>query len=205
MICFITNHLIPVGTSRYKRGSGVSKAVQMNLKIDSDLREKIQAAADARGFSATREINDRLQRSFGSQTHLAILDEGGPPSGITAVLAQVMFVTGHHAMAALATTSVSSKAWQDNADAYDQVCRAVNSVMEAFRPKRVSAAIDPKLAEYFDRIGETVAKRILDDLAVTDRVSKPAEMQEEQAHLIAQLQRLLGPLVERIGNREESK
>jgi hypothetical protein len=144
----------------------------MNLRTDESLRDRLQAAADKNGVSVNKEMDERLKRSF----------EMGPD------LFETKELFGIAELIAVAVQKVNSQAafyasplrdhqfwidhqshfWMENAYAYDQVIKAVQHILETFRPEGDPSAPSPRVAnpdglisDIMPRLGITIAKIVL--------------------------------------------
>lgn len=111
------------------------QAIQINLRVPPDLREQLQRAAEARGVSVTREINDRLAASFGHEAAIDAAIGNRTLLGLLRLVGVAMQGAGKFAAFASAVASHDKRQeWIDNPYAYDQATRAALTILDALRP-----------------------------------------------------------------------
>jgi hypothetical protein len=166
---------------------------QIGLRVPDDLREKIQAAANARGVAVNREISDRLEKSFNEGMTISAADGDGELYSILRVVAAAMDVVGPMAAMMSTLSPDAGKTWIDNSIAYEQAFQAAVTVLNALRPQAATVP-HPSMPDSVNTLGTGMAAGILHE-AVTGRTITPAPAE------IARAQRLhagLGALAKRI-------
>jgi Arc-like DNA binding domain len=145
------------------------------LRLPDELREKIKAAADARGVPVNREISDRLESSFAEE--IKISEDGSPELySILRVAAAAMELAGPMS-AILATMNMDAgKTWIGNSVAYEQAVQAALTVLEAFKP--ATAAVPHGAApDTIKTMGREIAVGVLEEAATgLTRTLGPAEI-----------------------------
>ncbi|MEH2468963.1 hypothetical protein V1281_001781 [Nitrobacteraceae bacterium AZCC 2161] len=180
--------------------------IQTNLRIEPQLRDQLQKAADASGSSVTREITERLEKSFSAPQHHDEALDSPEANAIGAVLLEAIYAAGHNAGGLSTSSAGGSKTWHNNPYAYDQVCKAVATVMDRLRPPgavKLPIKSPNDAPEMFEHIGARVADGILLEIADVDDPSAPASPYDDTARA-RHLKELLGPLGERLKNHEAS-
>jgi hypothetical protein len=111
-----------------------TEKIQINLRIDPGLRDRVQASADAHGVSVTREINERLRESLEAEPP-AFAVENPALRGLLQVMVTAMEVTGQQAAFASLGAHGAGGDWLNSPFAYDQAMKAALHVLENFRPE----------------------------------------------------------------------
>src|SRR6266446_2326862 len=109
-------------------------AIQVNLRVSEELRSKLTAAAERRGVSMNKEINDRLSRAFEDD---AISGEGREDAilhGILSVIAAAMNSAGQAAGFLSTFTLDGARKWLNDPFAFDQARKAAEHVLRECRP-----------------------------------------------------------------------
>jgi hypothetical protein len=202
----------------------VPKPVQMNLKLDGELREKIQAAADARGYSATKEINDRLQHSFAAGTDDRVAADKSAKA-LSDLIAWVIWMVGNSAGFTVTGTAEGGKSWAENPYVYDQVCKAVAHVMDCCRPEgspkiedlsarmpEIKRHLDHLIAntkmDFFENAGVNFAQGTLADIRELDVTAIPPGQERKFGSALANIYWLkarLGSFAERLNRSKGSQ
>jgi Arc-like DNA binding dprotein len=165
-------------------------AIQINLRVDDSLRAKLASAAERRGVSMNREINDRLERSLDQDAAF----ENAALLAILRVVAASMHETGQHAGFYATAKLEAAQNWLDNAYAYDQAVRSATKLLEAMRPdgdasppKRIPAMVVgdkiPDFGDTFAQLGDGLANTIIEEIAMgrsrsSDNEARPARLRE---------------------------
>jgi hypothetical protein len=135
--------------------------IQLRVRIMEPLRAQLDSEADRNGRSLNSEIIDRLRRSLDAERF------GGPDRDETAadlavIIEHVISDIGPQAGSFSTHSSKGAKTWIDNSYAYEQVCRAVSKILDAFRPAGPTSIQEfaPGLIASFDRPGDSKSQRI---------------------------------------------
>jgi hypothetical protein len=191
-----------------------SSKIQTNLRIEPALREQLQKAADAAGVSVTKEITDRLERSFSEKRHWETLDNP-KVNAIVDMLGQVIYAAGHNAGGLSTAGSIDgSRTWYDNPFAFDQVRKAVDVALQAIKPagsvdleemasrlpsdkSHVARSMTEK-DSFFKNLGEIAAWGVLSELKIIDDPDSKTPLSPERADRARRLKSSLGHIAERI-------
>jgi len=155
--------------------------IQVNLRVGDEMRAKLIAAAEARGVSVNKEINDRLARSFvaGSRgTGDADLE------GLLAVIAAAMSAAGWAAASVATLSPEGAKQWINNPIAYEQALEAAIQVLRAGAPvaEQPSALNKDDIAKIISSLGVGLANAILEEATTGNSpVSGIAERERAKA------------------------
>jgi hypothetical protein len=174
---------------------------QLKFRLKSSLRAALEKAAEENGRSLNAEISDRLQRSF-DQSRPWDRSDDEATKGIATMLAAFIGQVGAVAGTLAAQSAEGARSWHENPYAYDQVCKAVETVMERLRPAgniEAPPSDQPGNDAFFAGIGRSFARTTLNkihDLTEQPTSSEPVvnPAQEE----VRRLGHALGPLVERL-------
>jgi hypothetical protein len=117
------------GTTLFEAKKERPMAVQVNLRVGEDMRDKLIEAANARGVSMNKEINDRLGRSFDAAQRF---DFKKPTFGILRVIDEAMTAAGESALFEQTHSweVARTKSWLNDPAAY-QI--AMDTVIEVLR------------------------------------------------------------------------
>ena len=103
-------------------------AVQVNLRVREDMRDKLVAAAEARGVSMNKEINDRLGSTFDAAKRF---DPKKPTFGILRVIEEAMNAAGKSALFEQTHfwEIAQTKSWLNDPTAYQAAMDAAFAVL----------------------------------------------------------------------------
>jgi hypothetical protein len=114
------------------------KKAALGLRVTAEIKAALDEAAHRNGRTQSQEAELRLERSFRDQQHIAHALEatyGRQLAGLLLVLARVMNDTGSLCGLVKTYTIEGATEWPSVPYAFDQVVKAVNVVLEAFRPE----------------------------------------------------------------------
>ncbi len=119
---------------RPPKGEFKNKLATISTRVTSDTREALEGAANKSGRSLSQEIEWRLRRSFDEERK--IMDNlGGPESyAFLRLIAQSIDMTARQAGVIATLVRGHPVHWVNDPYVYDQAVKAVNVVLEAFRP-----------------------------------------------------------------------
>jgi hypothetical protein len=109
----------------------------LGLRVTKETKKKLTDAANASGRSQSREAEFRLEQTFNSANTLfdaLDLAYGRHWTGILLALAHAAQLTGTRGLAVNSWNFEGAEDWVMDPYAYDQVVKAVNAILEAFRP-----------------------------------------------------------------------
>jgi len=110
----------------------------LGLRVTKETKKKLTDAANASGRSQSQEAEFRLEQTFNATQSLfdsLDLAFGQHWTGILLALAQAAQLTGTRALAVNKWNFEGCEGWVEDPYAYDQAVKAVNTILEAFRPK----------------------------------------------------------------------
>jgi len=118
------------------------KPIQTNFRTSDTMRDRLQAAADARGISVNKEINDRLEWSFDDSRRADLIFQNQRLYGILKVIAVAMDTAGTsvNAMQSTLAGSADKTDWPDNPQAFRQAAQAAMRIFEIMTPEQKTAA-----------------------------------------------------------------
>jgi hypothetical protein len=148
--------------------------IQIGLRVPEDLREKIQAAANARGVAVNKEISDRLEKSFNEGMTISAADGDGQLYSILRVVAAAMDLAGPMAAIMSTLNPEAGKTWISNSIAYEQALRAAVTVLEALGPQAATAP-HPDMSDSVHTLGTGMATAILEEAATGLTRTPPTE------------------------------
>ncbi|MBV8798447.1 MAG: Arc family DNA-binding protein [Alphaproteobacteria bacterium] len=180
--------------------------VQVRIRMQRDLQQRLDRSANERGASMNAEIVERLERSIASDTIIGgPIIEDRPVIALARMMASAMHDAGRTA-AFMATRSAAETAnWYGNAFAYDQAVQAAATVLEAFRPPGNTAAPRLKtntgedLSQTFSTLGSGFANSLIEEVArgaarTAEDVSKVSIIANGLMHLRDRItDRAIGP------------
>ena len=124
---------------RPPKGKFRNKLATISTRVTSDTREALETAAAKSGHSLSQEIEWRLRRSFDEERNI-VDNLGGPESyAFLRLIAQSIDMTARQAGAIASRARGQTATWLNDPYVYDQAVKAVNVVLEAFRPEGDSA------------------------------------------------------------------
>jgi predicted transcriptional regulator len=150
--------------------------VPLGLRVTKELKAKLDQAAEASGRSQSQEAEFRLESTFNAEN--AVIDAldlayGRYWTGILLALAKVGQHVGTRGvfLSQFTGEGYGVEDWLSDSYAYDQVVRAVNTVLEEFRP-RAPMRIPPDTLGMppfvYGRVGNDLARVFLDKLQKAD-------------------------------------
>jgi hypothetical protein len=174
--------------------------IQIGLRVSEELREKIQAAANARGVFVNKEITDRLEKSFSEEMTVSSADGESDLYSILRVVVAAMEVAGPMAAIMSTLNMEANRTWIDNSIAYDQALRAAVKVLEELRP-RTATKPHASMSDSVKSLGIEIAVGMLEEAATgMTRTNGPSEITRAR-----KLHADLGPLAERISHFDARK
>ncbi len=111
--------------------------VSLGLRVTKEIKAKLDQAAQSSGRSQSQEAEFRLEHTFNEEkTVLDALDlgYGRQWTGLLLTLAKTGQFTGTRAVFLSQWNGEGCEDWLSDPYAYDQVVRAINFVLETFRP-----------------------------------------------------------------------
>ncbi|HEY1613376.1 MAG TPA: TraY domain-containing protein [Rhizomicrobium sp.] len=185
------------GTNDAKRGrpATMGERIQLGLRVTKETKQSLNRASYLSGRSQSQEAEFRLEQSFqATRTLFDALDlaYGRHWTGIVLALAYAAHITGTRAMAINHWEFYTAEEWVLDPFAYDQAVKAINTVLEAFRPngeiKVVPVSDFAQLAVgTYERIGEEFARGILEKIGNQNDGSPEAEVIQAIAQRLADL------------------
>jgi Arc-like DNA binding dprotein len=108
-------------------------AVQVNLRVNEGMRDKLVAAAEARDVSMNKEINDRLGRTFDAPR---LFDTKKPTFGVLRILEEAMNAAGESALFERTHSweIARTKSWLSDPTAYHAAMEAAIAVLRECAP-----------------------------------------------------------------------
>ncbi len=172
----------------HKHQKQPAERVPLGLRVTPDLKQRLDAAAEANGRSQAQECELRLERSFDRQDLMA---EGlalsyGDAAGLILLLATAMDLAGRHS-SFMATRKLGS--WVENPFAFEQATRAAAKIIETVRPKG-AVEVPPKVP-FAAGLGEATANGLLSAIRGDNDGLLGADATQR-------LRALLGPLAKRL-------
>lgn len=139
----------------------------LGLRVTREAKRKLDLAATASGRSQSQEAELRLEHTFNEER--AVLDVldlayGRRWTGLLLALAHVGQLTGTRGVFVSRWNIEGCEDWLSDPYAYDQMVRAVNFILEAFRPKDTIVMPHELFglpAAAFERVGEGFAHNML--------------------------------------------
>jgi hypothetical protein len=142
------------------------KRYPLGIRTTRELKNLLQEEADASGRSMAQEIEFRLERSVHADRQSAMF--GRAPLALAEIITLAMLKAGDVAMGIAHGGEQSFGGdWTQDAYAFAQAERAVQTVFDALRPAG-STSMPGHSADYGSSVGETLAKRLIDALAASD-------------------------------------
>jgi Flp pilus assembly pilin Flp len=153
--------VVPV--DKIEGGEFLKMSIQVNLRVSDGLRDRLIAAAEARGVSMNKEINDRLLRSF-------VADDLGTNdaelAGLMAVIAAAMTAAGRAAGFLSTLTPEGARTWSSNPVAFAQATVAAEHVLKAAMPSATTShPLADDVAKIISTFGRGFANAILEEAA----------------------------------------
>ncbi|WP_375762855.1 Arc family DNA-binding protein [Bradyrhizobium sp. Pha-3] len=106
---------------------------QLKFRIDRELRDQLEKAAEKNGVSLNKEITERLVRSLEAKS----LDDSKPTFGILKLIQEAMNAAGEAALFEendMSWEIARKKLWTDSPQAYGRAVEATITILEALRP-----------------------------------------------------------------------
>ena len=164
----------------------------LGLRVTKEVKQKLNDAANASGRSQSQEAEFRLEHTFNSGDRVFdALDllYGRRWSGILLAIAQAAQITGTRALPINEWNFEGCEDWVLDPYAYDQAVKAVNTILEAFRPK--GEIVIAPVSDYshlpaaaYEHVGEGFAKDLL------QRIQKPNDQRADSEIVRAIAQRI---------------
>jgi hypothetical protein len=167
------------------------KDAQLKLRVDEDLKKRLDASASLNGTTLNAEVNMRLQKSYD-----AVGGEPGSIAGFLFVLKEAMNAAGKGALFDLCRSwrLVDQQSWLDNPYAYGRAREAAEYFFDALAPEGVKHK--PKDAPGWEYWAEFVL-----DQAASGTIRGPESDNPVLQEYASTLNRSLGPLAKRLSNR----
>lgn len=108
--------------------------VILSTRIDAELRSRLDAASTASGLTLSREVQRRLERSFGDDNDIQERFGGKRAYAFVRALGAVFSPVGETAFSLKHLQHGKDGAWLNDPYAYDQAAKAVVAVLESMRP-----------------------------------------------------------------------
>lgn len=183
-------------TKPQKRGRPtVGERIPLGLRVTPDLKAQLDRAATASGRSQSQEAELRLESTFkaGQAVYDALdLAYGRRLTGILLAAVNAAQLTGTRAVSLSQWNFYGGEEWVLDPYAYDQAVKAINFILEAFRPKGEIALPPDSLRlpqDAYERMGEGFAREMIGAVENTSskmirqEIAKP--IQERLADLLA--------------------
>jgi hypothetical protein len=171
---------------------------QFKFRLADDLKRSLEASATERGTSLNAEITERLARSVRDKRYWENVSDPKIVA-IAELVTQAMFVAGQNSGTFSAMSAAGGAIWYDDPYAFEQVCRAINVVLERLRPPGKMKLPSPQghsNPSLFENIGKIVAEGILSE------ASNSAGLPLERAERAEKIGKGLGEdLLERIAEK----
>jgi hypothetical protein len=168
--------------------------IQINLRLKPDLRAALQAAADARGVSMTREITERLENSLKPQNQYGPLHAGPDAFRIGLALGETLEFAGQRAAQIAAGANETPPDWLDHPYAYQQAVEAVDVVLRVLAPRGDVVPPDSFPESYWRTVGEAAGCCLALAETMHGRPSDPSAQAADRTHW---LRSVIGPLCDR--------
>ena len=130
----------PKETAKPKRGrpSTMGERLPLGLRVTKEVKQKLKSGDYLSGRSQSQEAEFRLEQTFNAtRTLFDALDLafGRRWTGLMLALAHAGQMTGTRAMSVNYWNFSGGEEWVFDPYAYDQAVKAVNTILEAFRPE----------------------------------------------------------------------
>jgi hypothetical protein len=142
-----------------------------SFRTSDKIRDRLLAAAKAKGVSVNQEINERIEASFDSPdvTEKAFANRG--LYGLLRMVAVAMQISGRQAMTFKNSgDSDAADDWLSDPYAYDQAAGAAWKLLDACRPEGTpnppTNAADPAWNSLYASVGRNIAENILSEIAL---------------------------------------
>lgn len=187
-------------TGRPVKPARPGQRASLGLKVTAEIKQQLDAAAQASGRTQSQEAEARLERSFQNERLLPELLEigyGRPLAGLLLILGRVMNDAGAHSGAAAAEPFSGAANWFSSQVAYAEAAQAAQSVLDALRPTDEPEDISPIDRKAAAGLGLLFAAGALEAIANPNRGGEIGVWANS-------IRNLLGPAAERIhGDFEE--
>ena len=158
--------------------------VQLKFRVKQAFLFVLRNKAKQNGRSLNAEINDRLEKSF-KEVYPEAKFTGDFAHDLGVILAQAISAASNSAGVISTGLAHGADKWCESPYAYDQVTKAVNTILERFRPKgprdikgwiKSLPSANTHMArlilsggdDFFASIGAAVAESILESLCLPD-------------------------------------
>lgn len=160
------------------RGPGrpvtVGERIPLGLRVTKELKQKLNNAVFTSGRSQSQEAEFRLEQTFNAANTLfdaLDLAYGRRWTGIVLAMAHAAQLTGTRSMMLNHWNFEACEDWVLDPFAFDQAVKAINAILEAFRPEgKITVTPQSGFARYpksmFEDLGRGCALDILQLLAV---------------------------------------
>lgn len=168
--------------------------VPLGLRVTKEAKRRLDQAATASGRSQSQEAELRLEHTFNDEKSvLDVLDlaYGRRWTGLLLALARVGQLTGTRGVFVSQWNGEGCEDWFADPYAYDQMVKAVNFMLEAFRPDGPIETLHEPFglpAAALERLGEGFARNTLDALI------NPADKQADNP-VIQSIRQRLGDMI----------
>ncbi|HWA21528.1 MAG TPA: TraY domain-containing protein [Caulobacterales bacterium] len=144
-----------------------AERVPLGLRVTPATKKRLDEAATASGRSQSQEAEMRLEQTFNAEN--AVFDAldlayGKRLTGLLLAIAHAAQITGTRAVSVSQLNFFGGEEWGSDPYAYDQAARAINAVLEAYRPRGKIAVPPTQMGlpqEVFTQLGEGFAKDLL--------------------------------------------
>jgi hypothetical protein len=162
----------------------MGERLALGLRVTKEVKQKLNQASYLSGRSQSQEAEFRLEQTFNAnRTLFDALDlaYGRRWTGLILALAHAAQMTGTRAMSVNYWNFSGGEEWVSDPYAYDQAVKAVNTILEAFRPKG-KIKIEPVYdfarlpAGMLEKLGEEFAEGLLAQLKQPNPEVREAEI-----------------------------
>jgi hypothetical protein len=174
----------------------------LGLRVTKEVKKKLTDAANASGRSQSQEAELRLEQTFNATNTLydaLDLAYGKHLTGLLLAMAQAAQITGTRAMTVNEWNFEGCEDWVLDPYAYDQAVKAINSLLEEFRPKgKIEIAPVSDFSRYPSSMYEDLGKGFAADLFA--RLVQPND-QRADAEIVSAITKRLADLLPKAGKR----
>lgn len=177
---------------------GDQKAV-LSTRITQETREALERAADANGRTVSREVENRLRRTFSEDKAIEAQFGGRQTYAMMRMIASTMTFAGTaHTIVPDddALAAGQDKRWLSDPNAYDRAFWATVAVLEAMRPPDPEGQLssDPGWIERRRNYGFGFAKVVMDQVAKAEPIfASPDKKLSEPERIYRRMANDLGP------------
>jgi Arc-like DNA binding domain len=111
------------------------KTVQINMRLRTSLRDRLQAAARANGVSVNAELVSRLERSFAKDAEFGSQEE----TNLARLIASAFTLGGQRAAKTMKHPEWTPAEWMVEPSCYEAAMEAVLSALQAAQPVRYTS------------------------------------------------------------------